>query len=72
MENLQNSLDTFTWLLPVIIILALWDSVWKLIGLWKAARNNHLGWFICIGIFNTMGIVPIIYILSNKKPRVLN
>jgi len=72
MENLQNSLGTFTWLLPVIIILALWDSVWKLIGLWKAARNNHLGWFICIGIFNTMGIVPIIYILSNKKPRVLN
>jgi hypothetical protein len=55
------------WLIPVIIIVAIWDSVWKLIAMWKAARNNHLAWFICIFIFNTMGILPIIYILINKN-----
>jgi hypothetical protein len=55
------------WLIPTIIILAIWDAVWKLIAMWKAARNNHLAWFICIAIFNTVGILPIIYILNNKK-----
>jgi 4-amino-4-deoxy-L-arabinose transferase-like glycosyltransferase len=55
------------WLLPIIIILAIWDTVWKLIAMWRAARNNHLAWFICIFIFNTIGILPIIYILVYKK-----
>jgi hypothetical protein len=58
------------WLIPLIAILAIWDSVWKLIAMWKAARNNHLGWFICIFIFKTLGILPIIYILINKEEPV--
>jgi hypothetical protein len=58
------------WLIPTIIILAIWDTVWKLIAMWKAGRNNHLAWFICIFIFNTIGILPIIYILIHKnKPE---
>jgi len=55
------------WLIPLIIILAIWDSVWKLIAMWKAGRNNHLAWFICIALINTIGILPIIYILSQRK-----
>ena len=59
--------ESLPWLLPVIMILFIWDGIWKLIALWKAARNNHLAWFICLAIFNTVGILPIIYILMNKK-----
>jgi hypothetical protein len=55
------------WLIPVIIIVAAWDTVWKLIAMWKAAQNKHLIWFICIFFFNTIGILPIIYILINKE-----
>lgn len=55
------------WLIPLIAVAAIWDSVWKLIGMWKAARNNHLAWFICIFIFNTLGILPIIYLLIHKE-----
>jgi len=55
------------WLLSVIIIIVIWEVIWKLIALWKSARNNHLAWFICIGIFNTIGILPIIYILIYRK-----
>jgi len=69
MENYQTLFETFTWLLPLIVIFASWDAVWKMIGLWKAARNNHLGWFICIAIFNTLGILPIIYTLTHKENR---
>jgi len=55
------------WLITLIIIIAIWDGVWKLIAMWRAARNNHLAWFICIAIFNTIGILPIIYILMHKN-----
>jgi hypothetical protein len=65
----QEIYSILPWFIPLILIVAIWDSVWKLIAMWKAGRNNHLAWFICIFIFNTLGILPIIYILINKdKP----
>jgi len=54
-------------LIHFLIILAIWDMIWKFIALWKSARNNQLGWFVCIAIFNTVGILPIIYILTHRK-----
>ena len=45
----------------------IWDSVWKLIAMWKAGRNNHLAWFIFIALINTVGILPIVYILMHRK-----
>lgn len=65
MDNLLH--EYLPWLITGIVVLAIWDSVWKLIALWKSARNNHLAWFICIAIINTLGILPIIYIILNRK-----
>ena len=56
-------------LTPVILILVLWDMVWKAIAMWRSARNNELVWFICIAVFNTLGILPIIYLILNKKHK---
>ncbi|MEK6926205.1 MAG: DUF5652 family protein [Nanoarchaeota archaeon] len=28
----------------------------------KASRNNHLAWFICIFVINTVGILSIVYL----------
>ena len=67
MENLTSFWDSISWFSPIIITLIVWDTVWKLIGLWKAGRNNELAWFLCIAIFNTVGILPIIYIFLSKK-----
>jgi len=59
-----------TWFFPVIIIIALWESVWKLIALWKSGKHQQLAWFIVIAIFNTIGILPIIYLaFFQKKPK---
>ena len=71
MNNSNLLLPTFGWFIPLIVICALWDAVWKLIGMWRAGRNNELVWFICIAIFNTLGILPIIYILmdNNKSDK---
>lgn len=55
------------WLLPVILVAVIWESVWKLIALWRSARNDHLAWFICIAIFNTVGILPIIYLFIHRE-----
>jgi hypothetical protein len=49
------------------IVVAIWDGVWKMIALWKSARNGHMAWFICLAIFNTAGILPIIYILIYRE-----
>jgi len=58
------------WLYPVLI----WTIIWKAIGCWRAARKGHLIWFVLFFIVNTVGILPIVYILffenfnySNKK-----
>ena len=50
-----------------IIILVIWSAVWKAIALWKAARNNHVGWYIVMLILNTAGILDIIYIFAVGK-----
>ena len=46
------------WIYPVLI----WTIIWKAIGAWKAARKGHLIWFISFFVFNTAGILPMIYI----------
>ncbi len=67
MEEAQTLLDTLAWLLPLILILGIWEMVWKIIAMWRSARNNHLAWFICIAIINTAGILPIVYLLTHKS-----
>ncbi len=56
----------FAWVIP---ILAVWEGIWKGFALWRAARNSHLAWYICIVIFNTIGILPIVYIFGFSKKK---
>jgi methionyl-tRNA synthetase len=64
-------IENISWILPLIIGIAIWEMVWKGIALWKAGTRKELGWFICIFIINTAGILPIVYLLffskNNKK-----
>lgn len=69
MCNMEACPEALCWFIPVIIILALWEAVWKVIAMWKSARNNHLAWFICIALINTAGILPIVYIFTHRKKR---
>jgi hypothetical protein len=52
-----------------LLLLIIWQAVWKGLGLWKSARNNQLAWFIAMLILNTAGILPIIYIALFQKKR---
>ncbi len=61
MPNFDPSI--LIWMIPFII----WESVWKGIALWKSGRNNQLKWFIAIFIFNTVGLLPIVYLKFFQK-----
>ena len=56
-------------MLVVTSLIIVWELVWKGIALWRAGRNAHLAWVICLFIFNTLGILPIIYIFGFSKKR---
>ena len=65
--DIQQLQGTYNWLIPSLIILFIWETIWKLFAMWKAGRNNHLAWFVCIALINTIGILPFIYILMHRK-----
>ena len=50
-----------------VLVLMFWVVVWKAIASWKAARNDDLAWFVLFWALNTVGILPIIYILFFSK-----
>ncbi|MFA5854790.1 MAG: DUF5652 family protein [Candidatus Gracilibacteria bacterium] len=54
-------------LLPLIILLVIWELIWKGIALWKCGRNNQKNWFIAILLLNTVGILPIVYLKFYQK-----
>ena len=53
--------------ITAIVIVSIWDAVWKLIALWKSARHGQLVWYIFLAILNTAGILPILYLLLFQK-----
>jgi len=60
-------LPRFAWTL--LTLLAIWELAWKGVGLWKSARNSQLVWYLAILIFNTAGILPIIYLAFFQRRR---
>jgi hypothetical protein len=69
---ISNNTDAFAqyaWLMPVIIIASLWSFVWKALSLYRAGFNHSPGWFIALLIFNTLGILDILYIFVFGKKK---
>lgn len=50
-------------LIPLVVI----EAVLKGIALWKAGRNNQKYWFIALFLLNTVGILPVVYLLFFQK-----
>ncbi|MBU4421763.1 hypothetical protein KKB41_02260 [Patescibacteria group bacterium] len=59
--------QNWAWLLMLI---ALWTLPWKGVALWRAAKASQKAWFVILLIFNTLGILEILYIfLFSKKKK---
>jgi Family of unknown function (DUF5652) len=50
--------------LPVALV---WDIAWKGAALWQAARRRQPIWFVCLLGMNTVGILPITYLLLMRR-----
>ncbi|MEK6757962.1 MAG: DUF5652 family protein [Nanoarchaeota archaeon] len=53
--------------LILLIVIIIWEVVWKLIAMWKAAKNNSSIWFVVLAVVNSVGILPILYIFLFSK-----
>ncbi|MCR4285146.1 MAG: DUF5652 family protein [archaeon] len=51
------------WFIPVIV----WMIIWKLMAMWRAARNNQIFWFIACLVINTVGVLPMLYLIFFQK-----
>lgn len=56
-----------TALAVAIIALVVWELAWKGIALWQAGNRHQLGWFVAILVINSVGLLPIVYLLINKN-----
>jgi hypothetical protein len=66
----MTTADSFPgWLIALIVVLAIWETVWKGIGLWRAGVDRNLLWFVLMFVLNTAGVLEIIYIFAISRPR---
>jgi uncharacterized membrane protein YiaA len=49
-----------------LLLLVIWDLVWRGLALWKSAQLRQQGWFVALLIINSVGILPIIYLIINR------
>lgn len=54
-------------LVVVFFLIGIWSLVWKCLGLWHAARNKQRLWFVALVLFNTVGVLEIIYLAWFQK-----
>ncbi|MEK6918565.1 MAG: DUF5652 family protein [Nanoarchaeota archaeon] len=51
----------------IIVLVAAWSIAWKGFAMWRASKNNSPYWFVALLIFNTMGILEILYLFLFSK-----
>lgn len=55
----------FGLLVPFVIL----DLILRGLALWKSAKNNQNIWFIALLVVNSMGILPLIYLVLNRDQK---
>ncbi len=54
------------WFTMVLFLAMVWTMVWKGIALWYAGKNKQKAWFVALFVLNTLGILPIVYLIWFK------
>jgi len=55
--------------LLTLIIVVLWTLFWKGYAVWTAVKKDQKVWFVALLIFNTVGILEIIYLFFVAKKK---
>lgn len=51
---------------PVVIIVLFVDLILRGLALYKSARQNQRYWFIALLVINSVGLLPLAYLLLDK------
>ena len=52
-----------------LVVLAAWDTGWKIAAIRKAIKNRQYRWIAPLVIVNSVGIFPMLYLRHWAKPR---
>lgn len=53
------------WTMLVLLVLA--DVILRGMGMWRAARKGRQWWFVAMLVINSVGILPVVYMLFFEK-----
>ena len=60
----------YTTFIVLLVVVSIWALIWKGTAMWKASKRGSKFWFIVLLMFNTLGILPILYHLFTGKTKV--
>ena len=66
MEGFVNWLLANQW---AYILIFAWDISWRLLAMWHAARQNQKIWFVALLLINSVGLLPLIYLVFVSKKK---
>ncbi len=46
----------------IVWLVVLWSYAWKCVALWKAARRDHIGWYVVFAVPIPFGLLEMIYV----------
>jgi len=59
-------------IIAVIIVLSIWQFIWKGIALWRSSQLKQRNWFVALFVlipFNDLAILEIVYLFWFAKKR---
>lgn len=64
-NNYGMDFGLIKFLIPIMIL----DLILRGFALWKSAKKDQNIWFIALLVVNSMGILPLIYLVLNRDQK---
>ena len=64
-----NGFDHNFGLFGLLIPFAIFDLILRGFALWRSAKKDQNVWFIALLVVNSMGILPLIYLILNRDQK---
>lgn len=65
----QFVIDNLVTVIIGLAIIGVWEIIWTGIALYLAGKREQKAWFVWILIINSVGILPIIYLIMNRESK---
>ncbi|MBZ9651093.1 DUF5652 family protein [Psychroflexus montanilacus] len=65
--DFQSFYEDYALLIGIVLFFVVIDAILKLITLWQSARRKQIAWFIFLALVNSLGILPLIYLIVHRN-----